>query len=84
MKSPNISIHVHYFASLREERGTSLELVVTSASNASELYAELKQCHGLRVGQESLRIAINDRFVDWQTELQDNDKVVFIPPVAGG
>ena len=28
--------------------------------------------------------AVNDEFVDWSTTLNDGDKLVFIPPVAGG
>ena len=31
-----------------------------------------------------MKVAINDEFVDWQYSLQEDDKVVFISPVAGG
>jgi molybdopterin converting factor small subunit len=31
-----------------------------------------------------LRVAVNDEFRDWTWPLQANDRVVFIPPVAGG
>jgi molybdopterin synthase sulfur carrier subunit len=31
-----------------------------------------------------LRVAVNDEFGDWSQELADGDRVVFIPPVAGG
>jgi molybdopterin converting factor small subunit len=31
-----------------------------------------------------LKVAVNDEFRDWDAVLADGDRVVFIPPVAGG
>jgi molybdopterin converting factor small subunit len=31
-----------------------------------------------------LRVAVNDEFADWSQPLAAGDRVVFIPPVAGG
>jgi molybdopterin converting factor small subunit len=31
-----------------------------------------------------LRVAVNDEFADWSRPLVAGDRVVFIPPVAGG
>jgi molybdopterin converting factor small subunit len=31
-----------------------------------------------------LRVAINDEFADWSRRLGTGDRIVFIPPVAGG
>jgi len=31
-----------------------------------------------------LRVAVNDEFADWSRPLGAGDRVVFIPPVAGG
>jgi molybdopterin converting factor small subunit len=31
-----------------------------------------------------LKVAVNDEFRDWDTPLAAGDRVVFIPPVAGG
>jgi molybdopterin converting factor small subunit len=31
-----------------------------------------------------LRVAVNDEFRDWTVPLASGDRVVFIPPVAGG
>jgi molybdopterin converting factor small subunit len=33
---------------------------------------------------DSLKVAVNERFSDWQHALADGDTVVFVPPVAGG
>jgi molybdopterin converting factor small subunit len=31
-----------------------------------------------------LRVAVNESFSDWSRPLAEGDRVVFIPPVAGG
>jgi molybdopterin converting factor small subunit len=31
-----------------------------------------------------LRVAVNEEFVDWSRPLESGDRIVFIPPVAGG
>lgn len=77
-------LHLQYFAKLREERGTSSETVETAATTPEALFAELKSAHGLTASQTSLRVAVNEAFVDWQEPLSDGDTVVFIQPVAGG
>ena len=80
----NKTIHLQYFALLREERGLSNETIETKAATALELYEELKEQHGFRLSSELLRVAINDEFKRWDSPLKTNDTVVFIPPVAGG
>jgi molybdopterin converting factor small subunit len=45
---------------------------------------ELRQRHGLALPQSLLRVAVNDEFCDWERPLVEGDRVVFIPPVAGG
>jgi molybdopterin converting factor small subunit len=34
--------------------------------------------------QATMKVAINDEFSAWDTALNDGDRLVFIPPVAGG
>jgi molybdopterin converting factor subunit 1 len=76
-------IHIEYFAILREHVGRDAEECQTSAGTAAELYQELDQRYGFpRMGR--LKVAINDEFRDWDTPLAEGDRVVFIPPVAGG
>ncbi len=77
-------IDVQYYALLREERGLSFETVMTIAQTPKELYGELQKRHGFRLPIERLKVAVNDAFQDWDSPLQPNDNVVFIPPVAGG
>lgn len=77
------SIHVEYFAILREKAGKSAEDLQTGAETAGALFDELAARHGF-ANRASMKVAINDEFSDWNASLSDGDSVVFIPPVAGG
>lgn len=78
------TVQVQYFAKLREETGQSAETVQTDAATVSDLYEQLDARHDFSVPPADLRVAVNDEFADWETPLDANDRVVFIPPVAGG
>jgi molybdopterin converting factor subunit 1 len=78
------TVHVQYFAVLREQAGRSAETLATTAATPGELYEELRDRHGLRLPRSLLRVAVNEEFSDWDRPLQEDDRVVFIPPVAGG
>ena len=78
------TIHVQYFASLREQRGLARETVTTLAASVAALYEELKARHGFALGCIHVRAAINDEFIAWDTPLHDGEKIVFLPPMAGG
>jgi len=77
-------IEIQYFAVLRERAGTSREIVQTAAETAAELYDELAARHDFGLPQSMLRVAVNDEFAEWSRPLKAGDRVVFIPPVAGG
>ena len=79
-----MKIHIQYFALLKDQSGTSDETLETSVDTPSTLYSELKEKYQFTLGQDSLKVAINDEFSDWTTPLTDGDSIVFIPPVAGG
>jgi len=78
------TIHVQYFATLREQRGVSNESVRTTAATPRELYEEISIQHRFSLGPDRLRVVLNESFVAWDAELQEGDTLVFIPPVAGG
>ena len=78
------SVTVQYFALLREQAGQSAETVRTLAADAAALYEELRGRHRFSLERAALKVAINDDFATWATVLRDGDRVVFIPPVAGG
>lgn len=78
------AIRVQYYAQLREDAGRDEETVRTDAASVSALFEELSQRHGFSLAPDSLRVAVNGSFVGWDTALDAQDLVVFIPPVAGG
>lgn len=82
--SETISIHIYYYALLRDQRGCPEETINTSARTAEDLYAALREKHKFSFSHSSLKVAINNTFCDWGKPLTAGDKVVFIPPVAGG
>lgn len=82
--SPALTIHVQYFAILREQRGLARETIATAAATTGELYAELQARHRFSLPADRLRVAVDDEFTGWSAPLRDGAAVVFIPPVAGG
>ncbi len=76
-------VRVDYFAVLRERAGRAHETLDTSASTPRELYRELSARRQLPPGK-GLKVAVNDEFRNWDWALAEGDRVVFIPPVAGG
>jgi sulfur-carrier protein len=79
-----ITVHVRYFAVLREQRGLDGERIDTEAASAAEIYEELRRRHRFSLPADRLRVAINDDFAPWTAVVSDGDVLVFIPPVAGG
>ncbi len=79
-----IALHVQYFAILREQRGLAQERLTTDAGTPEALYEELRVRHGFTLPADRVRAAVNDEFVASSALLRDGDRVVFIPPVAGG
>ena len=77
-------IHVHYYAILKEERGLIQETIETASTTPLEVYRELKDKYHFRLSIEKIKVAVNDEFADWQTELKSEDTLIFIPPLAGG
>ena len=79
-----IEITVHYFAKLRDLTNKEKESIeIAIESTPKDIYKKLNEMYGLP-NIPNLKIAINDSFASWESELQDKDKLVFIPPVTGG
>lgn len=79
-----ITVHVQYFAVLREQAGRGSQTLGTASRTAADLYEELRELHGLALPRSMLKVAVNEEFADWDRALAEGDRVVFIPPVAGG
>ena len=79
-----IEITVHYFAKLRDLTNKEKESIkIAIESTPKDIYKQLDEMYGLP-NIPNLKIAINDSFASWESELKDKDKLVFIPPVTGG
>ncbi|HEY5623089.1 MAG TPA: MoaD/ThiS family protein [Gammaproteobacteria bacterium] len=79
-----MKITAQYFAVFREKAGLGSEELDTSASTASELFAEVSARHGFADSLERCKVAINDELASWSSNLIEGDVVLFFPPVAGG
>lgn len=79
-----VTVHVQYFAILREQRGVSQEKLSTNAASPGALYEELRNRHHFTLPVDRIRAAVNDAFVDSAAPLREGDRIVFVPPVAGG
>ncbi len=82
------SIHVLYFASLREQLGCSEEQLPARYETVSELLSELARrgevWSTVLLNHETLHIAVNHEIASRETRLQAGDEVAFFPPVTGG
>jgi molybdopterin converting factor subunit 1 len=79
-----MQVRIQYFAVLREQAGVAEETVETRAVTPAELYEDVRVARKLSLARSLLRVAVNDEFCEWSQRLQPGDRVVFIPPVAGG
>ena len=79
------TVQIKFFAILREQAGVSSLSWRTACTSADTLYAELQQRFpNLKLPIVMLRVSLNERYVDKGAEIRDGDRIVFIPPVAGG
>jgi molybdopterin converting factor subunit 1 len=75
-----------YFAALRDLAGISEERVACPAArNVEGLLRALEERHGALNGRlGSVRVAVNEEFVELSTALRGGEVVALIPPVSGG
>ena len=80
-----IKIKVKCFSQVKYALGIdSLNLEFESGTNTSQLEKFIREKANGKLDGISLRIALNQKYVPDETELQDGDEVAFIPPVQGG
>jgi len=78
------TLEIEYFALFREIVGHPSESVETTAQNPEELFAFLQQQHSGLQSLSNMKVAINDQLSPWDATLNDGDRVLLFPPVAGG
>ena len=79
-----LNVEIVYFALLKDQARKEREMLQTTAKTSAELYHILSKQYDFTLDQKYLMVAINDEFTSFDVELKEGDKVVFIPPVAGG
>ncbi len=74
-----MNVHVLYFAALKEKMNCSERTYdIEAGETVSALADKLVGFH------DCLLFAVNDEVVESDYQLQDGDKLAFIPPMAGG
>lgn len=82
--SNSIKIQVIYFAILRELTGLDKETFsIKQGNKPGDVLRSINERHEIDLGI-NFKIAVNDEFSDWDIELNEGDRLVFIPPVTGG
>ncbi|MCF6320125.1 MAG: MoaD/ThiS family protein [Proteobacteria bacterium] len=79
-----INLEILFFGKLKETWNTNKLSIQTTSSNVEELYTELLTQASEAPHKASIKVAINDEFVNWDSQLNDNDIVAFLPPASGG
>ena len=85
-----MKVKVLFFASLREQLGTPLEVVEIpdSASTVAGLRLHLMQrggaWHAVLADMKVVRVAVNQDMAAANAPLNQGDEVAFFPPVTGG
>ena len=79
-----IKIKVIYFAVLRDlAKKKEEQLSVDPGTTPQSLYDILQEKYSFP-DQNTYKVAINDNFTEWNEPLDQQDIIVFMPPVTGG
>lgn len=78
------TVNVTFFAAFRDQVGRSNERVETDAATVGALFDELAERWGKLEAYPAMKFALNDEMVRADHALEDDDEVLFFPPVAGG
>ena len=82
--STSFEIEVEYFAIFRALAKKNHETLTLEDATLPALYESLKARYGFPLERASVHVAINDAYAAWDAPVRAGDRVVFIPPVAGG
>lgn len=82
----HITIHLRYFAQMREELGRGEETrSVPADTTAGDLFDAVTEGHSSLTGMKpATMLMVNQEYVEAAHSLSDGDEVAFIPPVSGG
>ncbi|HWD40857.1 MAG TPA: MoaD/ThiS family protein [Fimbriimonas sp.] len=77
-------VNVRFFAAFREAAGVSEADIATSAETLADLYGELRLKYGFALKEGQVKASRNLQFASLEETIQSGDRIVFLPPVAGG
>ena len=78
------NITILFFGKLKETWNTSQLKQSTNCEDIQELYKELLLLTQETPHKQSIKVAINDEFVSWDSTISNNDTIAFLPPSSGG
>ncbi|MBI5463125.1 MAG: molybdopterin converting factor subunit 1 [Gammaproteobacteria bacterium] len=77
-----MTIHVRFFASLRERLDVvDQELAASTAATVAEVWQRIL---GDTEPPANMLVAVNMEYADLDAPVRDGDEVAFFPPVTGG
>lgn len=79
-----MKVRVRYFALFRDQAGCGAETVEWAGGTAADLFQTMTTTHPSLKAEAAALVAINDEMSAWDTPVNDDDEVLFFPPVAGG
>jgi len=79
-----MKLTIQYYAHLREQRGENEEELDIDTTSLKDLYAQLKEKYQFTLNENQLRVSVNNKFVPWEQNISEGDRIIFIPPVSGG
>jgi sulfur-carrier protein len=84
MIASRMRVTIHYFASLRDQRGLDSELIELEAGlTLRELYHRLFPPESVPAPPPVLYVQ-DETYVTGDTPLRDGSEIAFIPPLGGG
>lgn len=80
------AVRILFFSVLREKIGrSSIELDVQQTTTTSDLLDEIVKTYpAIDPYRGSIRVAVNQAYVDGEHNVQGGDEVALITPVSGG
>ena len=80
-----MKITVKFFASLREAVGADkIGLELADGTSVGDMLARLIEKYPDVKGHQNIIIAVNRKYQNLETILQDGDEVAIMPPISGG
>ena len=81
-----MTVRTLFFSVLRDAVGDAEQSVsLPDGATGTDLFDALAEENAeFQRYRSVVRLAVNQRYVPFETQLADGDEVVFIPPVSGG